>query len=273
MTLICTDFDMKRFKFESRGEQTFKRSTLCVFYLLLMLQGFFGATLRAEQANVAVAANFTEAAREIGRAFEAQSGHTLILSFGSTGQIYTQISQAAPFDVFLAADQARPGRAIDEGFALAQSRFTYAVGQLALYSANPDLRIDSTVLRSDNFTRLAIANPETAPYGQAAIEYLRNIGLHDVLKKKLVLGANISQTMQFVATGNAELGIVASAQIATHKLGSHWIVPQDLHNMIAQDAVLLTPARKNSAAIEFMEFLAGDMANDIKLRFGYLVAP
>jgi len=224
----------------------------------------------ADQANIAVAANFSEPARELGKLFEAQSDHRVRFSVGATGQLYTQISQAAPFDVFLAADQARPQLAIDAGLAVAESRFTYATGRLALYSADPKLIRDATILESDTFSRIAIANPETAPYGFAAVEFLRGRGIYASLRKRIVLGANIAQTMQFVATGNAELGIVAVAQIANHDEGSRWIVPDDLHTMIAQDAVLLVRAEKNPAALAFLKFLASDMANDIKLQFGYL---
>jgi len=224
----------------------------------------------ADQANIAVAANFSEPARELGRVFEAQSGHRVRFSFGATGQLYTQISQAAPFDVFLAADQARPQLAIDAGLAVAESRFTYAIGRLALYSADPKLIKDATVLESDRFSRLAIANPQTAPYGSAAVEFLRGRGIYANLSQRIVLGANIAQTMQFVATGNAELGIVAVAQIASHDEGSRWIVPDDLHTMIAQDAVLLVRAERNPAALAFLKFLTSDMANNIKSQFGYL---
>ncbi|WP_018700542.1 molybdate ABC transporter substrate-binding protein [Amorphus coralli] len=223
----------------------------------------------AGQARVAVASNFTDAARRIAAAFEAQGDHTVTLSFGSTGQIFTQIAQGAPFDAFLAADQTRPERAVAEGLAVAGSRFTYASGRLALYSADPGLVTGETTLARGTFDKLAIANPETAPYGAAAIETMEALGVLDAIRPKLVRGANIAQTYQFVATGNAELGFVALSQIAASEGGSRWIVPETLHAPIAQDAVLLSEAADRQAAIAFLAFLKGPDARAIIAGFGY----
>ena len=168
----------------------------------------------AAEVTVAVAANFTATAKQIAAAFAAGGEHTAVLSFGSTGKLYTQIAHGAPYDVFLAADQARPKKAVDEGLALIASRFTYASGKLVLYSSDATLVDDQgEVLRSTRFARLAIANPATAPYGSAAIEVLQALGVHDGVADRLVRGDNIAQTLQFVMTKNAQLGFVALAQV------------------------------------------------------------
>lgn len=221
----------------------------------------------AETVNVAVAANFAAVAEELAGIFEAGSAHRVVLSAGATGQLYAQISQAAPFDMFLAADMARPQRAIDEGLGVEGSLFTYAVGRLALYGPGHDLS-DGVAALMGGFQKLAIADPTSAPYGAAAIETLRSLGLWAALDQKLVVGENISQTLQFVETGNAELGFVAASQV----LGkAHWLVPQDLHNPIAQGAVLLREGEKNPAALAFFDFLHSATAVVVIEAAGYSV--
>lgn len=242
---------------------------ISVLIALLSAAYFIPANAQSEQARVAVAANFTQTAKRIAELYQSQSSHTVKLSFGSTGQLFAQISQAAPIDVFLAADQTHPQKAVEEGLAVAGSRFTYAIGRIALYSADPGLVSDADVLSNGAFSRIAIANPVTAPYGRAAIEFLRQHGVHDSLKDRLVKGASVAQTMQFVATGNAELGIVALSQIVGNDEGSRWLVPANLHAPIAQDAVLLNRGADNSAALGFLEFLKSNAANDVKSEFGY----
>ncbi len=223
----------------------------------------------ADTVHAAVAANFTGAANEIGSAFAAATGHEVMYSFGATGQLYAQITQGAPFDVFLAADRERPGQAEREGYAVPGSRFTYATGAIVLYSADPALVSGADTLRRADFTRLAIANPATAPYGHAAIEALKALGVYEALAGRIVQGNNIAQVYQFVATGNAELGFVAQAQVAIRDGGSRWPVPSGLYPAIAQDAVLLNSARGNEAARAFLDFLRGDAAREIKSRYGY----
>jgi molybdate transport system substrate-binding protein len=223
----------------------------------------------ADQTNVAVAANFTDAANEIAKVFKEKTGHEAILSFGSTGQLYTQITQEAPFEVFLAADDERPNKAIQEGFAVPDSQFTYAIGTLVLWSQDPDLVQGEATLKSGDFTKIAIANPEAAPYGAAAVQTMKAIGVYDQLEPKLVQGNNISQTLQFVETGNAELGFVALAQVARNDDGSRWVVPEDLHDAIRQDAVLLKTGEDSEAAKAFVEFLQGPEAAAIIKEFGY----
>ena len=187
-----------------------------VFHVLAGLALAVGASPPALAAatNVAVAANFTEAAQEIARAFKDRTGHEAVLSFGSTGQLYTQITQGAPFEVLLAADVARPAKALEEGFAVPGSRFTYAIGKLVLWSKDPDLVQGEGTLKRGEFTKIAIANPTTAPYGAAAVQAMQALGVYDQLDPKIVQGNNISQTFQFVETGNAELGFVALSQVA-----------------------------------------------------------
>lgn len=227
---------------------------------------------QAAEVYVAVAANFTAAAREVAAAFEQETGDTAVLSFGSTGQLFTQIVHGAPFDVFLAADQARPERAVAEGYAVGESRFTYATGRIALYSIDPDLVTGESTLADANFDKIAIANPETAPYGAAAIETMRALGVHDTLAPRIVRGSNIAQAYQFVATGSAELGFVALSQIATVAGGSRWVVPQHLYAPISQDAVILATASDNGTARHFMTFLEGPKARAIIARYGYGLA-
>src|SRR5690606_7003570 len=195
------------------------------------------ASAHAADTKVAVAANFTEAAKDIATAFTEATGHTAILSFGATGQLYTQIIQGAPFEVFLAADDERPALAVSEGHGVDGSVFTYAIGQLVLYSAEPQRVNEAETLKANDFERLAIANPETAPYGAAAVETLQALGVYEQLKPKIVQGQSIAQAYQFVQTGNAQLGLVALGQVARSQEGSRWIVPQSLYTPIRQDAV------------------------------------
>jgi molybdate transport system substrate-binding protein len=242
-----------------------------VLHVLPVVAVALGGALsaRAAQTNIAVAANFTDAANEIAEAFKEKTGHEAILSFGSTGQLYTQITQAAPFEVFLAADDARPRLVVEEGFAVPGSQFTYAIGTLVLWSQDPGLVQGEQTLKNGDFTKIAIANPEAAPYGAAAVQAMQSLGVYDQLEPKIVQGNNISQTFQFVETGNAELGFIALAQVARSDEGSRWVVPEDLHDPIRQDAVLLETGEDSEAARAFVEFLNGPEAVAIIEKFGY----
>lgn len=234
----------------------------------LVLAGFGSAVSHADEVRVAVAANFTAAMKEISSGFERSTGHTAVPSFGSTGKLYTQIINGAPFEVFLAADQERPRLLEETG--KATDRFTYADGKLVLWSASPDV-VDAggKVLSEAGFRKLAIANPKTAPYGQAAMQTLDNLGLAKALEPNIVKGDSIAQTYQFIVTGNAELGFVALAQVALSPQGSRWIVPEELYAPIRQDAVLLEKGKDRPAALAFMEYLKGADAKGIIERFGY----
>jgi molybdate transport system substrate-binding protein len=230
-----------------------------------------GAVLPAQGAetSVAVAANFTDAANEIAQAFKERTGHEAVLSFGSTGQLYAQITQEAPFEIFLAADDERPEKAEDEGLAVPGSRFTYATGSIVLWSRDPKLVQGEATLADGDFTRIAIANPVTAPYGAAAVQAMGALGVYDRLEPKIVQGNNIAQTYQFVETGNAELGFVALSQVAGRNEGSRWVVPAELYETIRQDAVLLGNGAKSEAAKAFIDFLKGPEAAKIMQRYGY----
>ena len=225
--------------------------------------------VHADEVRVAAAANFSAAAQEIGQLFADASGHEALLSFGSSGQLYAQIAQGAPFDVFLAADRGYPRRAVQDGYAVADSVFTYATGRLVLFSADASRIAGRASLEAGEFTRLAVANPELAPYGAAAVEVLSALGLADRLQPKLVRGNNVAQTYQFVITGNAELGFVALAQVIAHQHGSRWVVSRELHSPIAQDAVLLARASGSEAAAAFLAFLRGPAAALVLARYGY----
>jgi len=216
-----------------------------------------------------VATNFIAPAREIAAAFAAESDVRVLLSFGSTGQLYAQIAQGAPFDVYLAADAERPARALADGLAVAGNGFTYAYGRLALFSEIYDVAEGPAALRRDDFLRIAIANPRTAPYGAAAVDVLARLDLYDALKAKIVQGTSIAQTFQFVASGNAELGFIAYSQLTGRAEGSRWLVPETMHEPLAQDAVLLTHARDPAAGKAFLAFLRSDPARAIIQRYGY----
>jgi len=223
----------------------------------------------AARVRIAVAANFTAVAKEIGILFEQATGQEASYSFGSTGQLYAQITQGAPFDVFLAADQVRPAQAVTAGLAAADSRFTYATGRLVLFSKDESLVMDETTLRNPGITKVAITNPVTAPYGAAAVAAMQALGVYARLAPRLVHGNNIAQTYQFVQTGNAEVGFVALSQLVRHNEGSRWLIPNYLHPTLAQDAVLLRRGTDNQAAHEFMAFLKGSVAAAVKMRYGY----
>ncbi|SMQ75968.1 molybdate transport system substrate-binding protein [Devosia lucknowensis] len=222
----------------------------------------------AETVNVAVAANFTAVAEQLAADFEADSGHAVELSFGATGQLYTQISQAAPFGVFLAADTARPEKAIADGFAVDGSFFVYAEGQLALYGPGRDLSDGKAALEGD-FTKLSVADPDAAPYGKAAVETMTALGVYETLEPRIVWGENISQTLQFIESGNAELGFVAASQVVGKE--DVWLVPDDLHAPIAQGAVLLKEGEGNPAAVAFLDYLKSDAAVAVIEAAGYSV--
>lgn len=240
---------------------------------LALVLGMAALPAKAEEALIAVAANFTAAANELGAAFAQATDHTVKFSFGATGQLYTQITQGAPFEAFLAADAERPELAEAAGHGVPGTRFTYAVGKLVLWSADPALvDAEGAVLETGSFRRLAIANPATAPYGAAAVEAMKALGVYDALESKIVQGSNISQAHQFVATGNAQLGFIALAQVVESKAGSRWVVPQELHAPIVQDAILLKKGEANPAARAFIEFLRSPEAMAIIERFGYGVS-
>ncbi len=231
------------------------------------------AQAQAGDALLAVAANFTAPMHKIAQAFEQDTGHKAVLSFGATGSFYAQIKNGAPFDVLLAADDDTPLKIEKEGLSVVGSRFTYATGQLVLWSKQAGLVDDKgEVLRSGKFLKLAIANPKLAPYGLAATETLTQLGLLSELQPKIVMGESIGQTYQFLVTENAQLGFVALSQVfAEGKItqGSAWVVPAKLHNPIQQDAVLLNSGKNNPAAAALLTYLKSDKARAIIKSYGY----
>ncbi len=225
----------------------------------------------AAEARVAVATNFKSTIDEIEIAFEAQSDHEIIVTSGSTGKIYAQIVNGAPVDVFLAADQERPRRLEAGGRAVARSRFTYAIGRLALWEPG-EAETGPGRLAGGDYRRLAIANPDLAPYGVAARQVIAALDLDDATEGKFVFGENVGQVFAFVRTQNAELGFVALSQLLTMPAdvrGAYWTPPQDAYDPIKQDAVILARGADNEAAHAFVEFLKSDGAVAIIERFGY----
>jgi molybdate transport system substrate-binding protein len=242
------------------------RAVAPVFFAIVFL---ISGAARAANTNVAVAANFTEPAKEIAQLFESKTGHKAVLSFGATGQFYTQITQAAPFQVFLSADESTPDKLVADGLAVANSRFTYAVGKLVLFSTNVTLITGEQTLRFAKFNKIAIADPVTAPYGAAAVQVMKALGVYDALASKIVQGSDIAQTFQFVETGNAELGFVALSQVIAKQGGSRWMVPANMYSPIRQDAVLLRSGADSEAAKAFLAFMKGPEAAKVIEKFGY----
>lgn len=229
----------------------------------------------AEDVQVAVAANFSAPMEEIAKAFFKSTGHQLKISTGASGKFYAQIKNGAPFQVFLSADEEKPAQLDKDGLTVQGTRFTYAIGKLVLWSVNPAM-VDGKgqILESEKFNKLAIANPKTAPYGEAAIETLTVLNLKRQLEPKFVMGENISQTYQFVASGNAAIGFVALSQVTRdNKLigGSAWVVPEKLYSPIKQDAVLLVNGKDNAAARQFLQFLKGEESLRVIRSYGYAV--
>ena len=241
------------------------------FFLAVQLQG----PVSSAEVRVAVAANFAAPMREMAQAFAQETGHQAILSFGSTGNFYAQIRNGAPFHILLAADQETPANMVREGLGLAASRFTYAMGQLVLWSKQPGLVDDKgEVLRSGKFQRIALADPKLAPYGAAAAQTMEKLGVLRALAPKLVQGQNIAQTYQFIASENAQLGFVALSQVMVDgkmTQGSAWIVPANLHAPLQQDAIVLTLGAENPAAQALMRFLRSDRAKSLIRAYGYEV--
>jgi molybdate transport system substrate-binding protein len=226
----------------------------------------------ADEALIAVASNFSVVAESLVADFEAVHPHEIRISTGSTGKLYAQILRGAPFDVFLAADQHRPERLVEVGRAIAETQRTYARGRLVLLSSTGPVKDGAVRLRSNSFRTLAIANPDLAPYGVAAREVLASLGVLDMIEGRIVMGENIGQTYALVATGNAELGLVAAAQVkGDERAAGSWSVPASMHAAIRQDVVLLTRASTNVAALAFLAYLETPSARANIVASGYEV--
>ncbi|MGU3347090.1 molybdate ABC transporter substrate-binding protein [Pseudomonas monsensis] len=241
--------------------------------LVSLLAVFAIGTVQADEVQVAVAANFTAPIQAIAADFEKDTGHKLVAAYGATGQFYTQIKNGAPFEVFLSADDTTAEKLEKEGDSVKGSRFTYAIGTLALWSAKEGyVDAKGDVLKKNEYQHLSIANPKAAPYGLAATQVLEKLKLTEATKAKIVEGQNITQAYQFVSTGNAELGFVALSQIYKDgkvSSGSAWIVPASLHDPIKQDAVILNNGKDSAAAKALVEYLKGPKAAAVIKSYGY----
>jgi len=224
-----------------------------------------------ESLTIAVASNFQVTAKEIAAEFTAVTQIPTRISAGSTGKLYAQIINGAPFDVFLSADAARPKLLEENGLAVKGSRVTYATGALILWSADSELENQDCLaaLKSGSYRWLAIANPLTAPYGSAAKEFLEAVGVFEKIESRIVYGENISQTLQFVVTGNATLGLIAGGLPVDASCS--WNVPSTMHTAIEQQAVLLASSDNADAARRFMTFLQSAQVTTLLERRGYTV--
>jgi molybdate transport system substrate-binding protein len=234
---------------------------------------FSAASAWADEVQVAVASNFAKPLEAIGSKFKAATGHDIKVSAGATGKLYAQIENGAPFEVFISADSKTPKKLVEAKQAEADSQFTYAFGTLVVWSSKDGYVDDKgEVLKKGEFQHLAIANPKTAPYGTAGMEVLEKLGLKDAVTPKLVQGENITQTYDFVSTGNAELGFVALSQVSKDgklKSGSAWQVPEEMYTPLAQDAVLLSKGKDNAAAKALLDYLKGEDAQAVMTSYGY----
>lgn len=244
----------------------FRVGVLCLLFF------FFAPMLKATEVRVAVAANFLATLKVLAPLYTQQSGNSLVVSAGSSGKLYAQIVNGAPYDVLLSADQHFPQKLIQTGRALVETRFVYATGVLVLWSAEKRA-LDGTHLTSENVKRIALANPAIAPYGTAAKQVLNKMGLWKELEKKVVRGESVGQAFQFVASGNAQLGFIALSQVLNtnnrFNRQYYWQVPMDLYPPLVQEAVLLEYGKHNAAARHFLEFLNSPAAREVISKYGY----
>jgi molybdate transport system substrate-binding protein len=249
-----------------------------IFYITLFFCNFVNPVSYpiawADEIQAAVATNFYNPFKTVVKQFENKTGHKVIIITGSTGKLYAQIVNGAPFDVFLSADSLRPKLLMQNGRAVSGTQYSYAFGKITLWSPNPNVILESvksTLLKS-KFSHIAIANPTTAPYGKATLQALERIGQWDRLKPLLVQGENIGQTFQFVFSENAELGFVALSQVLDPKnnqKGKRVEIPSDYYNPIKQDIVILTRGKHNTGAMALWQFLRGDQAKRVIKKYGY----
>ena len=241
--------------------------------MVLLALGVASSGAAAGEATVAVAANFAGTLASLQKVFEAHGNHKLTIISGATGKLTAQITEGAPFDVFLSADDKATRKLIESGDAVSGSEFTYAMGALALFSADPQMAKDGpAALKEGKFAKLAMANPKLAPYGLAAEQTMMALGLYDTLKNKIVMGENVGQTFAMIDSGGAELGFVALSQVLgseSGRKGSYWVAPASLHAPILQNAVLLGRAERDAAARAFLEFLKSPEAREQIRAAGY----
>ena len=239
----------------------------------IVLTAGFAAAAGADTVTVAVASNFAELAHEIATAFESRGEHQVTIVAGSSGRLFAQIVNGAPYDVFLSADAARPAALAERELAVAGTRRTYAIGQLVIWSRHPNLEKPDcrSFLDDPGNARIAVANPLLAPYGVATKEYLDSENLWERIRQNLVIAENIAQTLQFAESGGAALGFIAKSQLG-RVAGTTCVypVPPGSHQPIEQQLVMLIRARKNEAAIAFLDYLHGADAQARIRRSGYL---
>ncbi len=242
----------------------------CLLFLSALLWLTVAQAVQAEEIRVAAASNFRNTGRMLAEQFNASHSEQVVMIFGSSGKLYSQISKGAPFDVLLSADAERPQKLEADGHAIAGTRVTYAIGKLVLWSSKTGL-VDAQgeILRSGGFNKITMANPRHAPYGAAAREVLQKLQLEAALKGKIVLGGNIEQAFQYITSGNVDLGFVARAQLAQSiwgSQGSRWDVPDSLYTPIEQQAVLI---HDKPAARKFMALLSSPAARQLIQSHGY----
>lgn len=247
------------------------RSSILISVFLL---GLLNNNLAVADVRVAVASNFLLPAKYIANVYEKETGEKVLISAGSTGKLYAQIINGAPFDVFLAANRREPERLEKEGYAVAGSRFTYAHGRLVLWDVGGRFREKTYIeaLKSADYKRISLANPSIAPYGVAALSVLRELKLGNSIENKLIKAENISQAYQYLATGAADIGFIALSQLKANKSelpGAHWLVAEDMHDPILQQAVLLKKAGNKLQAKSFLNYLKSSKAMAMIESFGY----
>lgn len=230
----------------------------------------------AQEITVAAAADMSAALPEVAAQYKKRTGQDIKLTFGSSGNLTNQIENGAPFDVFFSADEDYPKQLIDKGLAEKDTLYRYAVGRLVLWIPN-DVRLDlqkvgMQALLDPSVKRIAIANPQHAPYGRAAEAALRHFGIYDQVAAKLVLGENVSQAAQFVESGNAQAGLIALSHALAPAMkgkGQYWMVPLDAYPTLNQAAVVISLSKQKEAARKFLEFMRGAEATSLLENYGF----
>lgn len=243
------------------------RSLIVIIFTLLFLP------VKAEQINIAVASNFIKPMKKIVQIYEKQSGHKVVMSFGSSGKFFAQISHGAPYHIFFSADQEKIIALEKANLIIKNSRFTYAIGALVLWSPTEGYFTDGAAFLADgHFKKLAMANPKLAPYGRAAQEVLAYTSLSEQVRTKQVIAENIAQAFQFATTGNAEIGLIALSQVMNNGVissGSSWVIPHSYYQPIKQDAAILKRAKNNQVSQDFIAFMRSSEVKSIMTSFGY----
>ena len=243
---------------------------LILCYLLLgglpkLVHGNSKSTL-----NIAVASNFVSPMKKLIDLFAIETPTPIKLSVGSSGSLHAQIVNGAPFELFFSADQEKPSSLVAANLASKKHQHTYAIGRLVLWSSKNNIDPHELLL-AGSFTKLALANPEVAPYGEAAVSVLRSLRLYEKYRGRQVQGQNIAQTYLYTSSGNAQLGFISASQNEKPR-GSTWNIPSSLYQPIKQDVVLINKADNSKIAIQFLEFIKSNEAKAIIMHYGYGIA-